>query len=212
MGMGRRSHLAGAAGTGLSLGNEALAILNLPALVVAVCRDQGPEGVLGGSGRFWGGSGRFWRPARAHTLTDRAAPTLGVEGVGAHNGTFQGRAGYRAQLRETGETPEGRALGTRERPRSFSLQRSQKPGFSPQGRSRKSSGNARPSPHQADAAQAGIQRRWEGLVVGKDSPHVGTACRERGSGGPQAAQNPGIPGAPSPAEQSGQHCPGMRMG
>lgn len=56
LGMGwGRSHLAGAAGTGLSLGNEALAVLHLPALVVAVCREQGPEGVLGGSGGFWGG-------------------------------------------------------------------------------------------------------------------------------------------------------------
>lgn len=135
-----------------------------------------------------------------------------MEGVGAHDGTFQRRAGHRAQLRETGETPEGRALGTPERPRSFSLQRSQKPAFSPRGGSCQSSGNARPSPHQADAAQAGIQRRREGLVVGKDPPHVGAACGERGSGGPRAAQNAGIPGAPSPAEQSGQHCPGMRMG
>lgn len=59
MGMGGRSHLAGAAGTGLSLRNEALAVLHLPALVVAVCRDQGPEGVSEGSGRFWGIQGNF---------------------------------------------------------------------------------------------------------------------------------------------------------
>lgn len=54
MGMGGRSHLAGAAGTGLSLGNEALAVLHLPALVVAVCRDQGPEGVRRAQGDFGG--------------------------------------------------------------------------------------------------------------------------------------------------------------
>lgn len=94
MGMGGRSHLAGATGTGLSLRNEALAVLHLPALVVAVCGDQGPEGVLGGSGGIWGVQGDFGGPAKVHTLTDGAAPTLGVEGVGAHDGAFQRRAGH----------------------------------------------------------------------------------------------------------------------
>lgn len=96
MGMGRGSHLAGAAGTGLSLGNEALAVLHFPALVVAVWGYRGPEAVFG---EFEGDFGRFRGilgnpPPRARTLTDGAAPTLGVEGVGAHDGTFQRRAGH----------------------------------------------------------------------------------------------------------------------
>lgn len=163
-GNGWGSHLAGAAGAGLALGNEALAVLHLPALVVAVWRDRGPEGVLGARGDL----GRLRRilgtPPRARTLTDGAAATLGVEGVGAHDGTFQRRAGHRAQLRETGETPEGRALGAPERPQSFSLQRSQKPAFKNRG-----AGAANPPGMPGPALTRQMQLRHGSSADGKVS-------------------------------------------
>lgn len=92
---GHLAHLAGTAGAGLALGGEALAVHHLPPLVVAVCGewDGARRGVVGVSG-----SPRcplFPVP----TVTDGAALALGVEGVGAEDGTVHGRAGHRAQLR-----------------------------------------------------------------------------------------------------------------
>jgi len=104
------AHLAGTAGAGLSLGDEGLPVHHLPPLVVAVCGGarpcSAPGGGLAGQGDGVPRSPRLPAP----TLTDGAALALGVEGVGAEDGTVHGRAGHRAQLRETGETRDGRVL------------------------------------------------------------------------------------------------------
>lgn len=136
-------HLAGTAGARLSLGGEGLAIPHLPALVVAVCGERG-SAQCGGRCQGMMGVPRSPHQAPALTVTDGAALALGVEGVSAEDGAVHGRAGHRAQLRETGRDARGPGvsahrggLGKKEKGRGVgwgqprNAQKRKKLGFSP---------------------------------------------------------------------------------
>lgn len=141
-------------------------------------------------------------PPPALTVTDRAALALGVEGVGAEDGTVHGRAGHRAQLAgrdvragrergfgDGGEAPRGSAvcpvMGKSRRDGSQEHPAAPRPCATPVPLARPPPWGKAPtpkpgrrSPHQADAAEAGVQQGREGLVVVEDLSHVGASCRE----------------------------------